>query len=102
MNHPKFEVTKELLEFDNMMATLLLNGEIVAGIKEEVTGSIWTKVTRFKINGNEIFGFWERSLFSDEWILNSAGNADKVENDWKEFTSEMQNCGIGWRIGVNQ
>ena len=102
MNHPKFEVTKELLEFDNMMATLLLNGEIVAGVKEEVTGNIWTKVTRLNVNGNEIFGFWEMSLFSDEWILNSSGEAEKVENEWKEFTSELQNSDVNWRIGAIQ
>jgi hypothetical protein len=102
MNHPKFEVNRELLEFDNMMATLLLNGEIVAGVKEDVTGNIWTKVTRLNVNGNEIFGLWEMSLFSEEWILNSAGNAEKVENDWKEFTSELQNCGVNWGIGIIQ
>jgi len=91
MDSVKIVPTKELMEFNKKMESLLLNGEVIACINDESNGTSWAKVTMLSINNYEIYGLWEMSLFSDNWKLNIVGEFDKVKKEWIECTSELQN-----------
>lgn len=98
MDSVKIASTKELLEFNKKIESLLFNGKVMACINDESNGTSWAKVTMLSINNYEIYGFWELSLLSDNWKLNVAGEYEKVEKEWYECTSEMKNLNTIWNL----
>jgi len=81
------KIAKEKLQdFNKIIRTALLKGDMICGVAGKINGDLFAKVTGTIINNKRYYGIWEKDLLEGKWHLLHFGVKEDVEPEWKDYT----------------